>query len=69
MFSVSGYAHLMTNPVYYGQLRLYGHEIDAESHSQKGIVGSVLRHRGRLRFLAGPELLWLQGLPHHGKDH
>ena len=42
MFSVSGYAHLMTNPVYYGQLRLYGHEIDAESHSQKGIVGSVL---------------------------
>ena len=40
----------------------YGHEIDADSQSQKGIFGSLLRHQGRLRFLAGPELLWLQGL-------
>ena len=40
----------------------YGHEIDADSLSQKGIFGSLLRHQGRLRFLAGPELLWLQGL-------
>ena len=40
----------------------YGHEIDATSQSPKGIFGSLLRHQGRLRFLAGPELLWLQGL-------
>ena len=40
----------------------YGHEIDATSHSQKGIFGSLLRFQGRVRFLAGPELLWLQGL-------
>ena len=40
----------------------YGHEIDADSQSQKGIFGSLLRHQGRLRFLAGPELLWPQGL-------
>ena len=40
----------------------YGHEIDATSHSQKGIFGSLLRYQGRVRFLAGPELLWLQGL-------
>ena len=40
----------------------FGHEIDADSQSQKGIFGSILRHQGRLRFLAGPELLWLQGL-------
>ena len=40
----------------------YGHEIDATSHSPKGIFGSLLRHQGRVRFLAGPELLWLQGL-------
>ena len=39
----------------------FGHEIDADSQSQKGIFGSLLR-QGRLRFLAGPELLWLQGL-------
>ena len=40
----------------------YGHEIDATSHSQKGIFGSLIRSQGRVRFLAGPELLWLQGL-------
>ena len=40
----------------------YGHEFDAASPSSKGIFGSLLRHQGRLRFLAGPELLWLQGL-------
>lgn len=40
----------------------YGHEIDATSSSPKGIFGSLWRHPGRLRFLAGPELLWLQGL-------
>ena len=40
----------------------YGHEFDAASQSSKGILGSLLRHQGRLRFLAGPELLWLQGL-------
>ena len=40
----------------------FGHEIDADSQSQRGIFGSLLRHQGRLRFLAGPELLWLQGL-------
>ena len=40
----------------------YGHEIDATSSSQKGIFGSLLRYQGRIRFLAGPELLWLQGL-------
>ena len=40
----------------------YGHEIDATSYSQKGIFGSLLWYQGRVRFLAGPELLWLQGL-------
>ena len=40
----------------------YGHEFDAASPSSKGIFGSLLRRQGRLRFLAGPELLWLQGL-------
>ena len=40
----------------------YGHEFDAASQSSKGIFGSLLRHQGRVRFLAGPELLWLQGL-------
>ena len=39
-----------------------GHEFDAASQSSKGIFGSLLRHQGRVRFLAGPELLWLQGL-------
>ena len=40
----------------------FGHEIDASSSSHKGIFGSLIRSQGQIRFLAGPELLWLQGL-------
>ena len=49
----------------------FGHEFDAASNTNRGIFGNLIRHRGRIRFLAGPELLWLQGLsvPWKGPIH
>ena len=49
----------------------FGHEFDATSATPKGIFGNLIRHNGCIRFLVGPELLWLQGLsvPWKGPIH